>query len=179
MCALEQSEKGMEFNMKKNNSGITLMVLIITIIVLLIIASISVYEGKELIAKSKVQTLETNMLTIQAKAKAYAEEIDAKIWTESNKDSARNTEFLNKGFKNPTTTIDSKYKSINSTNYIAYEVTGDALTNMGLDSIKNEEYIVIYDKDDYKKMDVIYPEGVVYNKIQYYALSDLQSALND
>ena len=77
--------------MKKNNSGITLMVLIITIIVLIIIASISVYEGKELIIKSKINTIKTNMLTIQAKAKSYAEEIDVKIWAESDKDTKRDT----------------------------------------------------------------------------------------
>ena len=165
--------------MKKNDSGITLIVLVITIIVLIIIVSITVHEGKDLIIKSKIQTLETNMLTIQAKAKVYAEEIDSKIWTETDKDSARNTEFLDKGFKNPTTSIDTKYINIDTTNYVAYEVTDTALTKMGLDDIKDETYIVLYDKEDYKKMDVIYPEGVIYNKNQYYALSELQNVLND
>ena len=84
--------------MKKNDSGITLLVLVITIVVLTIIASIAVYEGKELIEKSKVQTLQTNLLTIQAKAKAYAEEIEAKIWTENDetrKANKRNELFAN------------------------------------------------------------------------------------
>ena len=85
--------------MRKNNSGITLLVLVITIVVLTIIASITVYEGKELIDKSKVQTLETNMLTIQAKVKAYAEEIEAKVWAledgagNNQKDGKRKSEF--------------------------------------------------------------------------------------
>ena len=95
--------------MMKNNSGITLLALIIIVIVLIIIASISVYEGKELIAKSKVQTLETNMLIIQAKAKSYAEEIDAKIWTDNNKDESRDNKFKNdKGFSDPVT-VEQKY----------------------------------------------------------------------
>lgn len=166
--------------MVKNNSGITLIVLVITIIVLIIIASISVYEGKELIAKSKVQTIETNMLTMQAKAKSYAEEIDAKIWTEKeeDKDSARNAAFLEKGFENPSSSLDSKY-NLDITNYISYTISPEALSGMGLDDIKNEMYIVVYDKDDYKKMDVIYPNGVSYNKKTYYTLSKLQSVLSN
>ncbi len=165
--------------MKKNNSGITLIALIITIIVLLIIASITTYEGKELIAKSKAQTLENNMLTIQAKAKEYAEEIDAKIWTESDKDTKRNEEFLSKGFINPSNSIDSKYINIETTNYIAYTISPEGLSSMGLDEIKNEQYMVIYDKDDYKKMDVIFTNGIKYKKVQYYTLSNLQSILSN
>ena len=79
----------------KKDSGITLVALVITIIIIMILASISVYEGKQIIAKSKVQTLETNMLTIKAKAKVYAEEIDAKVWTykDSEKGAKRDEEF--------------------------------------------------------------------------------------
>lgn len=181
--------------MKKNNSGITLMALVITIIILVVIASISVYEGKELIAKSKVNTLETNMLTIQAKAKAYAEEIDAKIWTDSDsasdvdengntpKDNARNTEFTSekKAFSGPVNNINqSALQQVSqeiTNNYVAYQVTGNALTIMGLGEIKDETYIVIYSKDNYKQMDVIYPNGVSYNNNIYYTLSALQEVL--
>ena len=171
--------------MVKNNSGITLIVLVITIIVLIIIASISVYEGKELIAKSKVQTLETNMLIIQAKAKSYAEEIDAKIWTEEeeDKDSARNAAFLEKGFENPSSNLENKYieqlnKDINSTNYISYTLSEKALQDMGLDDIDNENYIVVYDKGDYQKIDVIFNNGVTYKRVTYYTLSELKKALS-
>ena len=181
--------------MKKNNSGITLMALVITIIILVVIVSISVYEGKELITKSKVQTLETNMLTIQAKAKAYAEEIDAKIWTESDsasdvdengntpKDNARNTEFTSaeKALTGPVNNINqSALQQVSqeiTSNYVAYQVTGNALTIMGLGEIKDETYIVIYSKDNYKLMDVIYPNGVSYNNNTYYTLSALQEVL--
>ena len=163
--------------MMKNNSGTTLLALIIIVIVLIIIASISVYEGKELIAKSKVQTLETNMLIIQAKAKSYAEEIDAKIWTESeeNKAEIRNEEFEKKGFKTPSAKIPSE---ANKTNCVFYQISEDGLTNMGLDDLKNEKYIVSYDKEDYNKIDVIYPDGVKYKKVIYYTLSKLKIALS-
>ena len=67
-----KDEKGMfvKMNKLKNNSGITLIALSVTIIVLLILVSISASAGTKIISKSKAQTLETNMLTIQAKVKA-------------------------------------------------------------------------------------------------------------
>ena len=163
--------------MKNNNAGITLIVLVITIIVLIIIASISVYEGKELIAKSKVQTLETIMLIIQAKAKSYVEEIDAKIWTEKeeNKSTKRDEEFLKKGFNLSGTQIPSE---INNTDYNFYQISENGLIDMGLKDIKNEIYIVAYNKNDYNKIEIIYPKGVVYNKKTYYTLSKIQSELS-
>lgn len=183
--------------MKTNDSGITLMALILTIIVLLIIVSISVYEGKELIAKSMIQSLENNMLIIQAKAKEYAEEIDAKIWTESDKqedaengytpkEKARNNYFTSeKNFEGPVNIenqdILQQISSEIKNDYVAYTVTADAITKMGLDEIKNETYIVIYSKNNYKLMDVIYPKGIKYRKVTYdiYTLSNLQSVLSN
>lgn len=169
--------------MMKNNSGITLLALIIIVIVLIIIASISVYEGKELIAKSKVQTLETNMLIIQAKAKSYAEEIDAKIWTDNNKDESRDNKFKNdKKFSDPVT-VEQKYLDQISNeikdNYIAYTITDEALKNMSLEDIKNEVYIVIYNKEDFNKIDIIYADGVKYKGNNYFTLSELKKVLSN
>lgn len=171
--------------MKRNNSGITLIALIIIIIVIIIIASISVYEGKELIAKSKVQTLETNMLIIQAKAKSYAEEIDAKIWTESeeNKDESRKTAFSEKGLINQSNSIESKYinqigNNVDKNNYFSYEISEEALISMGLEDIKKEKYKVVYDRNDFNKLDIIYIDGVSYKGKTYYTLSELKKALS-
>ena len=58
---------------KTNQKGITLIALIITIIVLLIIAGITVYSGKDSIRKANLEGLKTNMLLIQTKAKEYIE----------------------------------------------------------------------------------------------------------
>ena len=182
--------------MKKNNSGITLLVLVITIVVLTIIASITVYEGKELIDKSKVQTLQTNMLTIQAKAKAYAEEIEAKIWVlnGTDKENERDNAFLDKGeFKklpyqedNLTQThLEHLSDEIKSGEYSAYLVTGSALEKMGLNDISNEIYYVVYNQkenengNDSMLIDVIYKEGIRYNKNTYYTLSEIQNALSN
>lgn len=167
--------------MVKDNSGITLATLIITIIVITIIATISVYEGKELIEKSKVETIETNMLTIQAKTKSYADEIDAKIWTESNKDTARDNEFHIKGFSSasPSQEILAQIDDNIKEDYIAYTITGEALIKMGLDEISDEIYMVVFKKSDYKLMDIVYQKGVTYKETTYYALSKLQNALEN
>lgn len=61
--------------MKKQN-GITLVSLTVTIIVMMIIASITVYSGANLIKRAKLQDLVTSMLLIQAKAKEYVEEVN-------------------------------------------------------------------------------------------------------
>ena len=173
--------------MRRNDSGITLLVLVITIIVLTIIASITVYEGKELINKSKIQTLETNMLTIQAKAKAYAEEIDAKVWTkkDEDKEAAIYNQFEKKGFNHITNNpSESNYinqigNDIDTENCTSYSVSPKGLTDMGLDDIKTESYIVVYDNDDYKKVDIVFPDGVRYNKRTCYTLSEIQKELLD
>ena len=166
--------------MKDKRSGITLVALVITVIIMLIVTTISIIAGKEIYNKSKVQTLETEMFAIQAKTKAYAEEIDAKIWTEDDKDTARNQEFSNKNFV--ATTVDQE--ALNQVNndiksdYIAYKLTEQSANEMALD-IEAEEYIVIFSKTDYKKMDVIFKKGITYNKQKYYTLSSLREILEN
>lgn len=183
-----------------NNKGITIMALVITIIVMLIIFSISIYEGSKLIGRSKLQTLETNMLTIQAKVKAYSEEIEAKIWTENEsvKNEKREQEYAIKKITLTDQVSDNAINDSKSVNkgdiggaiveygYETYIITGEALTNMGLDEIKDEEYIALFEfefdnnknRKNYKLVDIIYKKGANYNNKTYYALSSLKEALN-
>lgn len=152
------------------NSGITLVALVLTVIIMTIIASIAVYEGKEIITKSKIQTLETNMLTIQAKAKAYAEEIDAKVWAlGDDKEDKRTGAFKKKGLEREN---DSS---------LEYTVTDDGLVMMGLGDLKRkngDEFTVIY-SNDYKSIDVKFVNGISYKNVPYYNLSEIQGILKD
>ena len=59
--------------MKRKEEGITLVVLTITIIVLVILAGITVYNGKDSIQKANLEGLKTNMLLIETKAREYVE----------------------------------------------------------------------------------------------------------
>ncbi|MBR3152301.1 MAG: hypothetical protein IKF52_01595 [Clostridia bacterium] len=54
--------------MLKKENGVTLVALVITIIVMLILASITIVASTNLTKKSKLKNLQTNMLLIQAKA---------------------------------------------------------------------------------------------------------------
>ena len=57
----------------KDNRGITIVALIITIIILIIILGVSLGTGNDVITKSKLENLKTNMLLIEVKAKEYIE----------------------------------------------------------------------------------------------------------
>ena len=66
--------------MKKiNENGVTLIALIVTIIVLLIIAGISIYTGTKTIKEAKLEELKTNMLLIEAKARGLVEETNFQL----------------------------------------------------------------------------------------------------
>jgi type II secretory pathway pseudopilin PulG len=171
----------------KKESGITLVALVITVIILLIIASISVYEGTDAIKNAKIQTIDTNMLTIKAKAKAYGEEIDAAIWALSDEDKSRKKDELIKEYGMSATTINnsniiSQLDSEVSSDYDVYEIS-QMLKNIGLndtqDSSSSSQYLVVYNSSDYTKMDIVYTTGVTYNGTKYYTLSALQQIYDE
>ena len=50
---------------------------------------------------------------------------------------------------------------------------------MGLSDIEDtDNYAVVYNKEDYTKLDIIYLPGIEYNGIIYYTVSKLQVELN-
>lgn len=60
--------------MLKNNKGVTLTVLVVTIIVIIILAGVTIASSDSLIKNTKVKNMVTNMYLIQAKAEALYEE---------------------------------------------------------------------------------------------------------
>ncbi len=63
----------------KQNKGVTLIALIVTIIILLIIAGIAIYNGRESIQRANLEALRTNMLLIEAKARGLVEEANFQL----------------------------------------------------------------------------------------------------
>ena len=59
--------------MKKEN-GITIIVLIITIILMLILAGVGIHYGTGAINKAKLEDIKTDMISIKTKAKIIADE---------------------------------------------------------------------------------------------------------
>ena len=143
----------------RENKGITMVTLVITIIVLLIIAGIGIYSGTGTIKKAKLEELKTNMLLIQAKAKEYVENANFKLGTKI--DDAQETERDDrigkakaelKGEeieKSDISDIIREKEEDEGNDIYYYKLTEEQLKEIGLSDVKsstqNGEYIVEYD----------------------------------
>ena len=158
-----------------NNKGITLVALIITVIVLLIIASIVVYTGTDTIKNANLQSLKTNMLLIQAKTNVIAQDVEMKVENATlkgtkladMKEDEIIKSFLEKGV------IDE-----NSEDSDFYVLKDQDIKDLGLENVEIEDgsyYIV-----DYKKNDIITTNGFeASDKNMYYKLSELENLNNE
>lgn len=180
-----------------NSNGITLIALVITIIVLTIIVSITIYSGIGMMDNSKVQSFITDMLSIKSKVKGYSEEIDSQTWDKSgdDKETTKQSLFANNKLELYTESVEeyaskvfwgnTEYRDTSKYSYVYYTVTEEALKNMKLEDIVNEttkNYIVVFAKDsegDYESVDVIRKEGIEYEDSTYYTLSELQSIFEE
>lgn len=131
------------------NKGVTLVSLVVTIIVILIIVGISVYNGKGIIKKAKLEELKTNMLLIEAKAKEYVEEANFKMGinpTEEKKEEVRNEEYINTAGLELASNITADSSIPVSECYV---LTEKAIDTWGLNKIELEdgEYYLIQFKD--------------------------------
>ncbi len=151
--------------MKKNENGITLVVLTITIIVLIILAGITVYNGKDSIQKANLEGLKTNMLLIETKAREYVENasfdlgIDPQTATEEMKLNAQNE--LTGEDKGTVVTYDDDIsgelmnigiseEDIREGN--VFKLTTENLEKMGINDVESNEdegwYIIVYNIQD-------------------------------
>lgn len=167
----------------KEEKGITLVALIIMVIVIIILAGISLTQGSELLKTTKVETYVTNMITIRAKAKVYAEEVNAGTWDVQDKSSKRNELYSEKYNmtkpSNESELISKVEENVNKGNGVEfYQITKETLTKMGLEDLAKEsndgDYVVAYDAGDYTNLDIIYTKGIEYNGKKLYTLSSLQ-----
>ena len=134
-----------------NNKGITLVALVITVIVLLIIASIVVYTGTDTIKTANLQSLKTNMLLIEAKAREYVENANHELGVNPNEATdemkeASNSKLVGTKVEN----TDSLVSHLNiDSKYSVYKLSEEDLNNMGIrDIASNDEdgwYIIAYD----------------------------------
>ncbi|HJJ15672.1 MAG TPA: hypothetical protein OIM60_04530 [Clostridiaceae bacterium] len=158
----------------KNNKGITLIALTITIIILLILASITIYSGKESIKKAQLESLKTNMLLIKAKAKEYVEQASFKNGVNKSEISEEAKNEL-KGKEANASDYSKQNITING-GEILYKLTSDNLKEMGLKDVKlgsNEEYLVKYNIKDVT-VEVYNTSGYENNGTTVYSLSELE-----
>ena len=165
----------------KNNKGVTLTSLVITIIVLLIISAITVNISDEVIQEAKLQDLRTNMLLIQAKAKTYAEEV---TFQTANLDSSKEDDLLKlteikasklKGtpLQDCNTKIQTAAEDAGVEDFVDfYYLSSENLSEMGIKiDVPNEAYYLV--KYDFKDTEVVFTKGIKYKEKTYYKLSDI------
>ena len=151
--------------MKKSEKGITIVSLVITIIVLIILTSVTVTTSTSVIREAKLQTINTNMMLIQAKTKTIAEQAKFNKDTSNYKgtvvsnilDNQKILKLINDGV------IDDQ------SNY--YLLSSTDLQDLGLQKIDIEDgYVVNYDTEE-----VIYVKGFSNEGTTYYKLSELKT----
>lgn len=151
--------------MKKNEKGITVVALIITIILLLILAGITIYTGNDSIQKANLEGLKTNMLLIQTKARAYVENasfdlgIDPQNATDEMKTNAKN-ELSGEDKGTLVTSDDSMVDTLlniginqeDIDNEKVFKLTTENLEKMGIHDVTSDSedgwYVIVYNIDD-------------------------------
>ena len=175
----------------KDNKGITMVTLVITIVILLIIAGISVGTGNKVIKSSELENVKTNMLLIKAKGKEYVENANFKLGTnfesatdkESRLSNAKaelkGEEISDSAIFEGNINITQENITTDNTNYVYYyKLSSEILKEMGISNVESNEnkgwYVIKY---DIKNVEV-----QVYNTIgfeneenKYYSLNDLQN----
>ena len=171
----------------KEEKGVTLIILVVIIIVLLILAVITINGGTDVIDKSSLEGLKTNMLLIQTKAKEYVENAKFQLGikpeeaTETMKEKARlELEGEDKGTKvnvgdslaSEATRIGISQAEIEEGN--VYWLSTSNLEKMGIRGTKSDEkrgyYIIVYNMEEIS--------AEIYNTVGYkniYSLTDIEN----
>ena len=177
----------------KKNRGITMVALVITIVVLLIIAGISIGAGNNAIKNSKLENLKTNMLLIEVKAKEQIENAKFRLGTsfdkateeeKTNRVNTAKTAFKGdeivdgKIFSNNTKITTEKIHEDNTKNNTYYYLLNTPdLIDMGLKNVKSDEkngyYIVKYNLKD-STIEIYNTEGFDDEGNVVYSLTDIK-----
>ena len=163
----------------KKEQGITLIALSVTIIVLLIIAGISVYSGKDIIKKGKLEELRTNMLLVQVKARETVEQANFKMGP--NPDETKKAEVRAEVYE-----TEAKLKKVSdlgitvpsgASSADCYAVTEESLQNWGLNKIElsDGEYYIIQFDDTNAKVEIYNTLGYSNNGTMVYSLTQIDN----
>ena len=163
----------------KKEQGITLVALSVTIIVLIIIAGISVYSGKDVIKNGKLEELRTNMLLVQVKARETVEQANFKMGP--NPDATKKAEVRAEVYE-----TEAKLKKVSDLGITVppgansadcYAVTEESLQNWGLNKIElsDGEYYIIQFDDTNAKVEIYNTLGYSNNGTMVYSLTQIDN----
>lgn len=148
-------------NFKTNQKGITLIVLVITIVLMVMLAAVTIEVGTGSIDNSKLLSFLSYMQTIQSKVNLIAEYEDYSNYGEalSSGNKSKLQTILNSENESFSTTIDSSYLKFFDSSHIA--------SDLGVDNIDDE--IVV----DFNTREVISLNGIKYEGEMYYTQYNL------
>ena len=170
--------KNLAKKMKKEQRAITLISLVITIVILLILATIGIGAGIETINSSKLTKFNTEMKIMQLKANEWYDEYN------SAKSDEEKQEIINRGESivsgegqsevvkqaNKVFSLEESGIVFNDTDQIREDYryySNDKLKNLGVDGVEQDFFVNI------KNRTVVSYEGLSYKGETYYTISQL------
>lgn len=153
--------------MIKNNKGITILTLAITVAVLAILAAATVYTGTKVLESAKLQNINTDMLLIQARVKVISE----KVVFDGDNTAYRGEKLSDVSYPSVENLKNIGIIDTEDTNYSSYYIWNQSILNeFGMDKIElnSGEYFVV----NYATNEVITTEGIKYDGNTYYKLSE-------
>ena len=157
--------------MKRNESGVTMIALIVTIIVMIIIAGITFKFSKDLLKDSELKNDVTNMLLILAKAEV--------IYDKNQFDSENNplvgtvitADLIGNRITNDLANAYSLTSEEEMKKWYIWDKNTQELIDLNIDITENEYYIV-----NYADGEVIYSEGYTdLENNRVYTLSEMKN----
>ena len=160
--------------MYKKEKGVTLVILVVTVIILLVIAGIVIQSGLGSIKNAEVESLKTNMLLLQAKGKEYVENTNFHFGTGELSEEQK-TEIKNQYLKG--TVAQGELPQELKENEEAYQLSSQDMQDMGLNDLAEtaEDYLMIYNiQEEY--VDIMYKPGLTKDNKTYYTLTSIEEA---
>lgn len=171
----------------KNNKGITMVALVITIIMILIITGISIGTGSNVIKQTQLENLKTDMLLIKVKGKEYVENANFNLGTkfseateqektariEKAKAELKGTEMQEISIPGQNINISED----NTKNIYYYKLTTEELAEIGLSNLKSDNkngwYIIKYDVAN-EEVEIYNTKGFEVENKKYYSLNEIE-----
>lgn len=160
----------------RNNKGITIIALIITIVLTLILLSVVIKFGTNEIDRAKIEDLKSTMLLIKGRAQVSKEKTNfEKDYSEKGVIQINDNLTLPEGKTYDLSSIQSELNALaDKSQLYIWEQT--ALNNNGIDyEITSDDFFVI----DYNNMEVYSSIGYSFEGRTYYSLSQLQELTDE
>lgn len=171
----------------RNNKGITMVALIITVILMLILFTITINYGKDTIKKTKLESFKTNMLLIEAKAKEYVEKANHDLGVKPDEATEEMVTKAKEELKGTVLTSSelltqmglTGIQPVDETNRVYYyEFSTDNLKEMGINGVESNSsegiYIVQYDVSNVE-VEIYNTQGFKVNNTIMYSLSEIRN----